>query len=70
MTQKLFILSVSKDLLAESEPHHDLHIPVGVSRDSDDSDLVSPAAKVTPPADRFVCRKEHMVSIARSKKYK
>ena len=61
MKQKLFILSVAKDLLQESDP--DL---VQDNRHY----LLSPAAKNTPPAPRFFCRKEQMGSIAKSKHYK
>ena len=71
MTQKDFILQVVKDLLKESTPDREFAKFVDGRDDSDSSDdLLSPAAKVVTPADRFVCKKEEEASISRSKKYK
>ena len=65
MTQKTFILSVAKALLEENDPFCSLTKAASVS-----PDLLSPAARETPPNDRFFCSKPHEASIATSRKYK
>ena len=66
ITQKDFILSVTKGLLLESDPD----CPIFFDADDASPDLLSPAAKETPPAGRFFCRKPAEASIAKSKQYK
>ena len=63
MTQKEFIVSVAKDLLAEDPEHVEL-------ADSIPPTILSPAAANTTPAMRFHCSGEQAASIARSRKYK
>ena len=63
MSQKDFIVSVAKTLLAEDPEHVELtnFIP---------PTILSPAAANTTPAMRFHCSREQVASIARSQKYK
>ena len=67
MSQKDFIVSVAKELLKESNP---AFAKLVESRNDSSDDEMSPQAMVTPPADRFQCKKEVMASIASSRKYK
>ena len=73
MSQKLFQIEVARGLLNECEPSHPLCTPTIVPRSDDDEDsedLLTPTATKVKPAERFVCKKEHMASISLSKKYK
>ena len=66
MSQKDFIISAAKGLLVESDPYCAMFGEASVS-----PDLLSPAAKATPPLHRFaVCRKPFRASIAASRNYK
>ena len=74
MCQKLFQLEVARGLLKECEPAHPLCtptiLPAGEDEEGDSEDLLTPSATKVTPAARFVCKKEHMASISKSKKYK
>ena len=70
MTHKDFIVNVAITGLKEIDPENiDVYDP-SRSMGEPDSDLLSPAAKETPPAQRFVCKREDPASIPRSRKYK
>ena len=65
---KTFILNCCIEGLKQLDPEN-IHVYVYDPQVSSPQ-LMSPSAMATPPADRFVCRKEKPASIGLSRKYK